>query len=206
MKFFFLNTDQLRNRAGFLNAGRTAADNDKGQHAPAFGFIVFPLVRTLEHVQNMIADMDGLLQRFHAEGVLLHPVHAKEIRRRAGRQHQIVIGDLPMIGQQHLAVLIDALRLGHEEFHIFIVAEKRPDRIGNFIRGENRGRYLIKQRLKQVKVMPVNQCDLDIFPGEQSGQLDAAKPSTHNYNTRFFICHDNALPKQHSKLSQMLYK
>lgn len=194
MEFFFLDLDELGESTGFLDARRAAANDDERQHAAAF-FRILALVGTLEHVQHVVADVQGFLQRLHAVGIFLNALHAEEVRRGAGREDKIIVRDLAMVRLDDFAGLVNALCFRHEEFDVVVLAEERADRISDFVRGEDSRRYLIEQRLKQLEVVAVDDCDVYILLGKELCRLDAAKACTDDYDSWFLICHDDFLPK-----------
>ena len=194
MEFLLQHLDELCERAGLLNTRRTATDHDERQHAFALFRIDEFLVSTLEHMQHMVADMRSLSQCLHAEGVLLHILHAEEIRRRTGGQNDIIVRYLTVVRQHHMPLGIHALRLGHEEFHIGIIAEERTNRIRYLVLREDGRRNLIQQRLEQMKIVPVDNGDLHILPGELLRQSNAAKTGTDDYDTGLLVCHDKNPP------------
>ena len=190
MKFFLLHFNQLGDRARLFDARRSAAHHHERQYFFALGrrnFIRF--ARALELMQHVIANRERLLNRFHSVGVRLNIFHPEEIRRRARRQDQIIVRNLAVIGQHHVARLINALRLRHEQLHIFIVAEERADRISDLVGREHRRRHLIQKRLKQMEIMTVNQSDVDVFFCKQFSQLDPAEASADYHDSRFSVCH-----------------
>ena len=125
--------DDLGQRACEFDARRAAADDDEVQHAAALLLIMLDLVGALEHVDDMIADVQRLLQGLHREGMLLDALHAEEIRRRARRENQIIVGNLAVIRDDDLALPVETAKLRHEEIDVFVMAEKRADRIGDLI-------------------------------------------------------------------------
>ena len=136
VELLLLDAEELRQGAGFLDARRAAADDDECQHAAA-DLRVRLLVGALEHMQHVVADVQGFLQRLHAVGVLLDFLHAEVVRRRTGSENQVVVGELAVVRQQDLARLVDTLGLGHEELHVLALAEERADRIGDLVRRED---------------------------------------------------------------------
>ena len=140
-------------------------------------------------MEHMVANMQRFLQGLHAEGVFLHFLHAEEVRGRTSSQHQIIILDFPVVGQEYIAGLVNALGFRHEEFHVGVLPEESADRISDFICRQYRRGYLVQQRLKQVIVMTVYQSDLHIIFRKQFCQFDAAKACAYYNDTRFLICH-----------------
>ena len=193
MEFFLLDLDELGNSAGFLDARRATANDDERQHATAF-FRILALIGTLEHMQDMVADVESLLQRLHAVGVFFNALHTEEVRRGTGRKNEIVIRDLPMVRLDDLASLVYALSFCHEEFHVVVLAEERTDWISNLIRGKDGSRNLIEQRLEQMEVVTIDDCHIHILLSKEFCSLDAAKACTNDYDSRFPICHDDFLP------------
>ena len=138
----------------------------------------------------MVADVQRLLQRLHAIRVALDALHAEEVRRRAGREHEIVVRNLAVVRQENPARLVDAFSFRHEELDIRIVAEERADRVRNLVLGQDGRRDLIQQRLEQLEVVAVDERDLDIFFSERLRELDAAESGTDDDDMWFLLWHD----------------
>ena len=196
VELFLLDAKELRQGAGLLDARRAATDDDECQHAAAYLWVGL-LVGSLEHVQHVVTDVQSFLQRLHAVGMFLDFLHTEVVRRRAGSENQIIIGNLAMVRQQDLASLIDAFSLGHEEFHVPALAEERTDWICDFVRREDCRRYLVQERLEELEVVTVDEQDVDIFLRKELGKLDAAEACTDNDNTWFLLIllHDKSSPK-----------
>ena len=125
--------DDLGQRACEFDARRATADDNEAQHTAALLLVMLDLVGAFEHMDDMIADVQRLLQGLHREGMLLDALHAEEIRRRARRENQIIVGNLAVIRDDDLALPVETAKLRHEEIDVFVMTEKRADRIGDLI-------------------------------------------------------------------------
>ena len=195
MEFFFLNGNQLGNRARLLDASRTAAD-DYESHAffPVFGCAI-RFLGTLEFVNNVVANMLCLLQSFHAERVFLDILHPEKVSRRARRKNQIIVVNFAVIRNNYVTFLVDALNLRHIKIDISIVTEERTNRVGNFARLQNRSRYLIQKRLEQMEIMAVYKRNLDIFFGEKLTDFDTSKTAAYDYDMGLAVDHFKKPPE-----------
>ena len=98
VEFFFLNRDKLGKCARLLDARGAAADYHE-RHAlfAVFGRAV-GLFGALELVNDVIANVNRLLQSFHAERMFLDAFHPEKVSRRARRKNQIIVVDFAVIG------------------------------------------------------------------------------------------------------------
>ena len=64
-----------------------------------------------------------------------------------------------------------------------MLAQNPADRRGNVGRGKRRGRDLIKQRLKEMIIGPVDHGHLHRLVGQALGRLQATKTRPDNYRT-----------------------
>ena len=135
----------------------------------------------------MVADVQCLLQCLHAIGIAFDALHAEEVRRGTCREHEIVIGDLAVVREQHAPRLVDALRLRHEELDVLVLAEIGAHRVRNLILGEDGGRNLIEERLKEVEIVTIHQRDLYVLLCERLRELDPAKPGAADHNMRLLL-------------------
>ena len=65
-----------------------------------------------------------------------------------------------------LCCCVDVLNFASCDVDVGISMEDLPNRRGYFTRGENAGCYLIQQRLENVGIVSVDDCDVDIFVGK----------------------------------------
>ena len=66
-----------------------------------------------------------------------------------------------MIGNQDFVVRIKILCVRHEKADILRIAEKCANWIRDFVFVQFRRRKLIEQRLKYMKIIPVDNCNID---------------------------------------------
>ena len=97
---------QLGDGAGHLDAGRAAADHDEGEQAPPLSRVVAPL-GLLEGGQDAAADAGGVVDLLQAGRDALPVVVAEIGVPRAGRQHEIVVGDVAVLERDGAALLVD---------------------------------------------------------------------------------------------------
>ena len=178
--------DDLRQRSRQLDACRASADDDEAQHAAALRLVLLDLVGALEHMEDMVADVQRFLQRLHREGILLDALHAEEIRRRARRQDEIIVGHLAVVRDDDLALLVQAAQSCHEEIDVLVVAEEGADGVGDLVRRKERSRKLVKQRLEKVKIAAIDDHDVEALVLDQiADDLDSAEACADNHDARF---------------------
>lgn len=182
MKFFFLDIDEFGDGAGFFDAGGAAADDDESHTFFAVFGRAVGLRGTFEFVEYVVADVKSFLKSLHSESLFLDFFHTEEIGGSARGKNQVVIADFAVVGNEDIALLVDALSFRHKEIDVFIGAEERADGIGDFVGGKDGSGDLIKQRLKQVKIMAVDESDLNVFFGKEFSELDTAETTADNYD------------------------
>jgi hypothetical protein len=78
--------------------------------------------------------------------------------------------------------LIHAGDLAHDHHRIFVSSQYFPDWRTHLRRGEDRGRYLIKERLKNMMVRPIDKNDFDRrFPKGFCRSQPAEAPADNHY-------------------------
>ena len=143
----------------------------------------------------MVANVNSLLQCFHAERVFFDVFHPEKVSRRARSQNQIIVMNFAVICDDNVALLVNALRLRHEQIDVGAVAEKGTNRVSYLARLQNGSRHLIQKRLKQMEVVAVNQSHFDVFFGEKLTDFDAAEAAANDYDSGFAVRHNWKPPK-----------
>jgi hypothetical protein len=112
----------------------------------------------------------------------------------AGRKDEIIVWNLHVrtIGEtgDHIAlILIDRTHLAKDYRGIPLPGENSPNGSPDLAWSQNGGCYLVKQRLKQMVICPVEQNHFDWSPAESFSCRQATKAASNDYNTRQFLIH-----------------
>ena len=163
---------QLRER---LHAGVTAADDDeREQRAPPRG--VGGLGGGLEPRQDVVAEVDGLVDRLEADGVLGESRHREHAAHRARRQDEHVVVEvgrrsLEEMDSRPVRAVVDRLDLADDEPGPAQHASQRDDDVAG-LDGARRG--LGEERLVLEVVLRVHEHDL-VARGRGAGARAAAR-------------------------------
>ncbi len=173
--------DHLGDRPGQLHAGRSAADDHKGQQ-PSDAFRVGLVGGLLEAAEQLIAQRDGLRQIFEVKAVPLDLIQAKKVGDRPGRDDQLVVGAAATVGDDQVVFAIDRLGRGELKVKIGLAAQELAHRLGD-VRGiELGGGHLIQQRPEAMVVVAVEQQHLDRLLGQLASRLQPAEPRADNHH------------------------
>ncbi len=150
----------LRQRARELHAGRAPAhDHERQPFAPLLG-IVLSFSR-LECVQDFATDLGGLLNAFQA-GRVAPPIVVAEVGiSRAGGDNQRIVFDRRAVIKNYgaaLGVQIDGFAQQH--LRVLLPPQHGAKRRGDFAWRQRASGHLIEQRLEQVEIAAVQQCNL----------------------------------------------
>ena len=120
--------DQVGERAGELDAGRPAADDDEVERALRDQRRV--AVGVLEHAEDARAQPLRVVERVERERVLLGPRRVEEVRLRAGGQHERVARDALAVGRR------DRARRGVDRRDLARASRRRSARRAKSLRSE----------------------------------------------------------------------
>ena len=146
------------NRAGQLDAGRPAADDDEGQIGALCAGIALVL-GALEGDQHAAPHLRRLLERLQPRREFLPLGMAEVAVASAARENQIVERDFVAFAGHDLLLEIDAVNVAEMNLDIRRAPELHADRHGDVGRVEARGRDLVEQRLEQVMVAVIDEDD-----------------------------------------------
>ena len=108
----------------------------------------------------------------------------------AGGHDQVVISDFLFLQLQDAAGKIKPLDLRHQHFDVATVAQDPANRCGNFPRGQTGGGNLVQQRLEGVKILAIDQQNLDRGTRQRLRGRQAAKACSYDCHSRFgFLVH-----------------
>jgi hypothetical protein len=163
-------------------AGRACADDREGQKRGALFRVAFAL-GALEGDEDAAAKRGGVFQRLEARCKRLPLVMAEIGVTHAGREHQRVVGQRVAVFEQHeFAGRVDAADGGKQRRDVRPVAQEIADRPGDFGCREGSGRHLIEQRLKQMMIAAINECDLDARTLQPQRAFKPAKAGAHDHH------------------------
>ena len=170
---------QLRERPGQLHAGR-AAPHDREVHILARAANVQPL----QPGHDVVPQRHRVPPRIQPEAVLGRPRHPVVRRRHPRRQDQVVVLELPSVGQRDPPLDgIDPGQLPQPEPHT-LPARKRPRRVHHIARIQPGRRHLVQQRLERAVPVVIDQHHLHPRPRQLSHRRQPGKPRTNNDHPR----------------------
>ena len=153
--------DHVGERAGGLDAGRAAPDNDEVERAAVDQRGV--AVGVLEHGDDARAKPLRVMQRIERERVDLGAGRPEEVRLRSRRQHDCVAGPGSAVGRGDGAGRrVDRRHLRQLHVDVGVVAKDRAQRERHVGRGQLRGRDLVEEGLELVVVVAVEQRDAHV--------------------------------------------
>ena len=170
----------LGERAGHLDAGRAAADHDKGEQPLAPARIGLPL-GTLERQQHAPPDVERVLERLEARRGRA-PLVVPEVGVRGAARHDQVVVRQPLavaggtIREDELfAGLIDRAHLGEEDLDVPLPPQDPADGRRD-VAGRERGhRHLVEQRLEDVMVPAVEDREPNPRAPQRAGGVEPAE-------------------------------
>ena len=114
-------------------------------------------------------------------GAQLLPLVVPEIViDRAGREDQVVVGNPFLAGVQAARGELDAPHLAQHHARVLLVAQHGADRLGDVGGRQRRGGHLVKQRLKQVIVVAVDDQHLDRRARQRARREQPAETAAHD--------------------------
>lgn len=157
----------------------SAAHHCDGHQAFFFSRIE-AVLRLFERQQNPTTDVQGVIERLETLSVPL-PLRMAEVTGDASkRQHEVIVTENAVL-KSHLAALqVKAGNVAEQNGDVAFVSQNGADGLGDFGRRQACSGDLIKQRLKEMMILPVHQRHLGIGTRESltKGQPAKAAPST----------------------------
>jgi hypothetical protein len=158
---------QVGDRAGELDPGRPAADDDEGQVRGAARLVELVLCE-LERAEDPAPHLGGLLEGLEP-GCVGFPFGVPEVAvLRPGREDQELVRDPAVTARDPALREIDVLDGPEVDLDVRGALELRPDRHCDVGGVEPRGRDLVQQRLEQVVIAAIDDGHVDVaVPGER---------------------------------------
>ena len=118
---------------------------------------------------------------------MLRPLVVAEVRvRRAGGEHEVIVGDPAVPGADAVLRGVDLLDLGQQHLDVVLPTEDAAERRGDVGGGQGGGGHLVQQGLEEVVVAAVDEQHVDVgavqrLRGSQPGESpsDDDDPMSH---------------------------
>jgi DNA-binding helix-hairpin-helix protein with protein kinase domain len=177
---------QFCQRACQFYARGAAADDDKSHQALSFD-LVQRCLGIFERQKRLFADIQSVLERLQRRRVRAPCVVSEIAVLRSGRDDQVVERMVGAMAQNSAGLRIDTDHRIHQDRRIVLVAKQAADRHSDVGRGHARGGNLVKQRLKQMVVLTVDDGDVDRRVGQAFGRCKTAETRADDDDFRLSI-------------------
>ena len=175
--------EQLGDCAGELDARRPAADDHKGEQAPAFGRCFRRQLGSLFHaLEDVVAQDRTFLDRLERKAVGLGARRVEEVVGAAQRQDQVIVVKFLVGPADQLPLQVDALHVEHGKAHVGLVAHDAAHRVGDQLRLHLGRRHLVEQGIEGMIVVLVDQPYRQIRAAERLGGPQPAKPGPDDHH------------------------
>ena len=183
---------QLADLPGQLHAGRSRADDDEG-HPEPLQRRVAQVLGDLQRAVDATPQLHGVVDRLHARGDHGELVVSEVRLAGAGGDNEAVVGVLACLAREGGGVdepplQVEPGHLGQDDVDVLALAQRVTQHGRDRARREDAGRHLVEQRLEQVVVPLVDECDVDVGAREQAGGGQAAEPATDDDNAVALRC------------------
>ena len=111
----------------------------------------------LKRKQHAAPDFERVFNRLQARSKRLPLVVSKVCVTGTRGHDQVIVGNLSVRELHHAAPQIEILHFRHQYFDVPSAAHNPANRRGNLPRRQSGRRYLVKQRLKSMKVLAIDQ-------------------------------------------------
>ncbi len=174
---------ELRDLAGHLDAGRAGADDDEREPLRARRLVLLDLGR-LEGPQDAITEIERAFERLQL-GCVLRPVVVPEVRvaRAPGDDERVVVEGLrPAVRQvrhRHAArIEVEAVDFAQDDTRVALPPQDLAERHCYLGRRERSGGNLVRERLEEIEVLPVDERHLDVGSSEAANREQPSEATT----------------------------
>ena len=173
----------LGDRSRHFHAGRPAADDDE-VHCRRSRRRVLRFLGKFEGHQDASPDLNGVLEALQT-GRELFPFGVAEIgMARPSRDDEVIIMNFALPRPHNVRPDVDLVHFREDHFDIFIFSKDPAHRRGNIRRRKRSGCDLVKERLKEVIIRPIDHRYPDRLIPEVLRGLQATKARADNHDAR----------------------
>ncbi len=132
----------------------------------------------------MIAQANGVFQRFDLVSIFGRPGYAVIIIGAASRQHQVIVRVSIFLGFDQAGVQVDFFDLVQQEAHALVMKDA-AHRVGDILRFKLGGGDLVKQGRKSMVVVSVEHDNISRGARQPARRPKASETGADNDHTRF---------------------
>jgi hypothetical protein len=103
---------------------------------------------------------------------------------RSSGEDQIVVDKIDLAGEHAVRVHVDPRDARHDHPDVLVLPHDGADRPGDVSGRQRRGCYFIKQRLKAMVVVGVDERYVDINLGERPARFESGETGTDDHHLR----------------------
>ena len=153
---------ELRDGPRQFDARGTTPDHHEAQALGTQRRIALAL-RGLEGHQHTPPNFHRIVETLESRCIVLPLVVSEVVSASTGREHQIVVGQLLALPEQHvLPFEVHARHFRQEHGDVSLVAYDGANRRGDFAGSEPRHRHLVEQGLKQMVILAIDERDFRV--------------------------------------------
>ena len=173
---------QVPHRGCELHADRSRANDGERQHlAPPL--CVRDERGVLERRQDAVPDSAAILEPLHDQGVFLHAGDAEVVGHASGRDDEVVVLGVAVLGPHDLLLDVDGLDFRTQESEPGF-RERHAQRVRDRVRRKLARRDLIEEWREQREVRAVDERDLRLAAPEvllqMTNEMEPSEPAAHD--------------------------
>ena len=178
----------FRERSGEFHSRGACAHNHKREPRARL-FFALGTFGAFKSIENLVPDGRGFLDGLEAGGPFAPGIISIIGSLRTGGHDQRVVFERRAIPQDHAPRLrIDVRRFAQQNLRVLLAAQYSTQGRGDIPRRQRARGYLVKQRLKQMKIAPVDKRHVDRGALEFLRGVQSSESAAQNHNA-MPLCH-----------------
>jgi hypothetical protein len=172
---------EFRDGSCHLNAGRAAPDNNS-RHQPCANCRIVGQLGPFKGAQESFTDFLGVSYSFEPRREGSPRIVTKIGVGRPRCDNQVIKRDRDRASGHESTFDVDPINIEHHHFDIGPAGEDASDGPSNFARREHSGRDLVEEGLEQMKISPIDDCDIDGCTRERLSGFKTTKTGANDYD------------------------
>ncbi len=136
-----------------------------------------------------MTDADGVFERLEARRDGLPRVFVAEVEMaRARGDDQSVVGDVAFVQNETVGCDVQVDGIGEQDLGVLLFAQQDTQRRGDFSRRQRARGDLVEQRLEEMEIPAVDECDGKVFMPERARCVEPAEATADNDGPVHLLC------------------